>query len=241
MGIKYRPTDSINVQITTQPTDTTCGVTCLHAVYNFHEISPPGIDELARQVVFLDEGGTLAVMLANHALDRGYKATIFTYNLQIFDPTWFRKGVDMSAKLRAQAGLKTSQPKIQQATPQYLAFIERGGRLLFQNLSTNLLRSIFKQNLPIITGLSSTYLNGSMRERADDAETVVDDDIGGEPAGHFVVLSGYDRNGRIIVKDPYPLQPTMKDNTYSVSAGRLINSIMLGVVTFDANFLVLEK
>lgn len=233
--------DPLNVRISTQPDDTTCGITCLHAVYSFYEKSPPPIGDLAREVLFLKEGGTLAVMLANHALSRGYRATIFTYNLKIFDPTWFQKGIDIAAKLQAQAKVKRSHSKIQQATPQYLKFLEAGGRLRFQNLSASLLRSIFKRRLPIITGLSATYLNGSMRERADDADTVVDDDIGGDPSGHFVVLSGYDRNGRIVVKDPYPLHPGMKDNTYTVGAGRLINAIMLGIVTFDANLLILEK
>jgi len=35
-------------------------------------------------------GGTLAVNLANHALRRGYRALIVTYNLTVFDPSWFR-------------------------------------------------------------------------------------------------------------------------------------------------------
>ena len=29
------------------------------------------------------------MLLACHALRRGYQAKIFTYNLNIFDPTWF--------------------------------------------------------------------------------------------------------------------------------------------------------
>jgi hypothetical protein len=233
--------EPLDVHILTQPDDTTCGITCLHAVYSFFEKSPPSIADLTREVQFLKEGGTLAVMLANHALSRGYRAMIYTYNLTIFDPTWFQKGIDIAAKLQAQAKVKRWHSKIQQATPQYLKFLEAGGRLRFQNLSASLLRSIFKRRLPIITGLSATYLNGSMRERVDDANRVIDDDTGGEPAGHFVVLSGYDRNGRIIVKDPYPLHPGMKDNTYTVGVGRLINAIMLGIVTFDANLLILEK
>lgn len=231
----------LGVNIATQPDDTTCGITCLHAVYSYHEPSPPTFAELGRDVTFLKEGGTLAVMLANHALGRGYRATIYTYNLQIFDPTWFRRGVDMPSRLRAQAEIKSAESRLQQATPAYLNFMANGGRVLYQNLSASLLRSIFHRNLPIITGLSATYLNSSMRERAPTPETVVDDDVGGVPSGHFVVLSGYSPAGRVIVKDPYPLHPGMENNTYTVSVGRLINAIMLGIVTFDANLLILEK
>lgn len=233
--------DPLGVRIPAQPDDTTCGITCLHAVYLFHEPHPPSIGDLAREVPFLKEGGTLAVMLANHALARGYRATIFTYNLQIFDPTWFRKGVNLSAKLAEQAKKKRHHSRIQQATPRYLEFLAAGGRLRFQNLSASLLRSILSRRLPVIAGLSATYLNNSMRERVNDAGLIVDDDTGGEPSGHFVVLGGFDSRGRIVIKDPYPSASGTADHTYSVETGRLINSIMLGIVTFDANLLVLEK
>ena len=50
------------------------------------------------------QGGTLDVFLANHALKRGYDATIFTYNLDLFDPTWFALPNDeIRARLAAQA------------------------------------------------------------------------------------------------------------------------------------------
>ena len=37
---------------------------------------------------------TLAVLLGCHALRRGYEATIYTFNLQVFDPTWFEEPTD---------------------------------------------------------------------------------------------------------------------------------------------------
>ncbi|MBW7857561.1 MAG: C39 family peptidase [Leptonema sp. (in: Bacteria)] len=231
------------MRIATQIDDTTCGITCLQAVYSFYEKEEkvPNIDKLNQEVAFLKEGGTLDVMLGNHALSRGYSATIYTYNLQIFDPTWFQKGVDLAAKLQAQVAVKSHRSKIVQATPEYLKFLKMGGKIRYQNLSASLLRSIFNRQQPIITGLSFTYLNSAMRERAPSPDIVIDDDVGGEPSGHFVVLSGYNEKGRIIVKDPYPLRHGMKNNTYTVSVGRLLNSIMLGIVTFDANLLVIQK
>lgn len=231
----------LDVHIATQPDDTTCGITCLQAVYSFYEQNPPAIEQLNQEVSFLKEGGTLDVMLGNHALSCGYKATIYTYNLQIFDPTWFQKGIDLSTKLEEQAAVKSHRSKIVQATPEYLKFLKMGGKIRYQNLSASLLKSIFKKKLPIITGLSFTYLNNAMRERAPSPDIVIDDDLGGEPSGHFVVLSGYNEKGRIIVKDPYPLRHGMENNTYTVGVGRLLNSIMLGIVTFDANLLVIEK
>lgn len=37
----------------------------------------------------LEDGGTLAVLLGTQAIRRGYHAKIFTYNLRVFDPSWF--------------------------------------------------------------------------------------------------------------------------------------------------------
>ncbi|MFN3603726.1 MAG: hypothetical protein ACK4UJ_03320 [Leptonema sp. (in: bacteria)] len=63
----------------------------------------------------------------------------------------------------------------------------------------------------MITGLSSTYLYNSIREISPDPYTVIENNICGEPLGHFVVLLGYDSsNKKIIVKDPYPLHPGKK-------------------------------
>lgn len=73
-------------QILPQPNNSTCGPTCLHAVYQYYG-ETIGLDQVVREVPMLREGGTLAVFLACHALRRGYGTTIYTYNLQVFNPT----------------------------------------------------------------------------------------------------------------------------------------------------------
>ncbi len=93
---------TLDLKILPQPTETTCGPTCLHALYRYfgERIS---LDRIIKEIPYLEEGGTLAVTLGNHALSRGYKATIYTYNLHIFDPTWFlHPGADLRRFLVAQ-------------------------------------------------------------------------------------------------------------------------------------------
>ena len=63
-----------------QPDGTTCGPTCLHAVYRFFN-DPIPLPQVVSEVKQLEEGGTLAVYLGSHALARGYKATIYTSTL----------------------------------------------------------------------------------------------------------------------------------------------------------------
>src|SRR5262245_48376151 len=94
------------IKILTQPNDETCGPTSLHAVYTYYCSNISFVVVIA-QVSYLESCGTLAVMLAIHALNRGYQAKIFTYNLHVFDPTWFYDvHVDISSKLKEQLQYK---------------------------------------------------------------------------------------------------------------------------------------
>lgn len=72
---------------------------------------------------------TLAVFLACAALRLGYNATIYTYNLQMFDPSWFQSsGTDIVEKLKAQSAHKQNA-KLEAATEGYLEFLRLGGKL----------------------------------------------------------------------------------------------------------------
>lgn len=225
------------ISILPQPDDSSCGPTCLHAVFDYYGYNP-GLDEVMKNIQMLKDGGTLAVFLACEALRRGFNATIYTYNLQMFDPSWFAStDIDISEKLRAQAREKTST-KIREATSGYLEFLRLGGKLRFVDLTTSLIRGILRRRLPILTGLSSTYLYREPREFGPKDEP---DDIRGKPAGHFVLLSGYHRVGRtVLITDPLTPNPAAASQIYSVNIDRAICAILLGVLTYDANLLVIH-
>jgi hypothetical protein len=101
-----------------------------------------------------------------------------------------------------------------------------------------LLRKFLKRGIPVITGLSATYLYRAMRDLPD---TNRDDDVRGEPVGHFVVLTGYEREtGEVLIADPLQSNPLTGSRYYAVNTHRLIGAILLGTVTYDANLLVIE-
>ncbi len=146
-----------------QPDEATCGPTCLHAVYQFYG-GKDSLRAVIERTQCLDTGGTLAVFLACDALRRGYAATIYTYNLQVFDPTWFKApGADVSERLRQQMRYKTHE-KLQIACRGYLEFLGLGGQLRFTDLTRRLIREYLGRSIPILTALSATYLYRSMRE-----------------------------------------------------------------------------
>ena len=225
----------LDFTIQAQPTDTTCGPACLHAVYNYFGDKIP-LEQVISETQELEKGGTLAVFLACHALRRGYSAMIYTYNLNVFDPTWFSGPVDIMEKLGAQKKVKSTR-MLHEATKGYLEFLSLGGKLRFEDLTSSLIRKYLKRGIPILTGLSSTYLYRSSRESGYEGEW---DDIGGSPSGHFVVLCGYNRDERnVTVADPFFPNPYSESHHYMINIDRVLCSILLGVLTYDANLLVI--
>ena len=230
----------LTLEILPQPTDETCGPACLHAVYAFYGEGRP-LDGVAEEVTRLGTGGTLAAYLGTHALRRGYRATIYTYNLELFDPTWFSEPrPDLLGKLRLQAQAKSSA-RLREATEAHLEYIEAGGLVSFVELTPDLIRRILSGGRPIMTGLSATYLYGCAREVFDEHGRATYDAIKGVPTGHFVVLHGYDpETDSVLVADPYPDNPLAGGHNYRVGIVRLLGAIMLGVLSYDGNLLVVE-
>lgn len=222
-----------------QPDDFTCGPTCLHAVYRYwgDELSLP---EVIQGVPKTPSGGTADVYLAVHALRRGYRATIYTYNVRIFDPTWFgAEPVDLADKLRQQQAAKPDRTVLVQLTDAYLEYLDLGGTIRFVDLSANLIRRYLRRGVPILTGLSSTYLYRRPREYGPNDD---EDDVRGEPQGHFVVLCGYRPTTQtVMVADPFEMNPMAPGHHYEVALERVMSAIMLGVLTHDANLLMIER
>jgi hypothetical protein len=229
-GALYLP-----VRILPQPDETTCGPTCLHAIYRYWGDDEP-LESIIARSWRLKQGGTFAVFLGCDALRKGYRATIYTYNLTVFDPTWFtRPGVNIAERLLRQREVKMDY-RLQHATEGYIEFLNYGGRLRLANLSQYLVRGLLRCRLPILTGLSSTYLYRASREYGEDDRP---DDIRGLPAGHFVVIAGYDpASRRVLVVDPYQPTPYGPSHEYWLSIDRVVAAILLGIVTHDANLLV---
>ncbi len=243
---------SLALEIQPQPDDTSCGPTCLAAVYRYWN-DEVDLSWLISEVGQLASGGTLAVQLACHALSRGYDALITTYNLQLFDPTWFRyKEADFAAfladKLSRQLIAKRDQPgtdsaRLELATEFYLRFLSLGGKLQMRALDAELVLSSLRREVPILCGLSATYLYQESRERGSSlvpGRTSIPDDIQGEPSGHFVVLHGFDpATGNVQIADPLHPNPIAPTSNYAAALSQVISAILLGILTYDANLLTL--
>lgn len=235
-GVGSPAPSAIQLDMFPQPDGATCGPTCLTAVYRYFgdEIA---LEDVVGQVSMLASGGTLAPLLGAHALDRGYQARIHTFNLRVFDPTWFRwSSQEMLRRLRLRHALGKSE-RMRTAIRSYESFLSRGGEIRLSDLTPDLLRRYLKKRVPILTGLSSTYLYQTPREYGPDDDW---DDVRGDASGHFVVLCGYDPAQRqVLVADPLESNVMSEDHYYHVPISRLVCAILLGIVTDDADLLVI--
>jgi hypothetical protein len=218
-----------------QPDNLTCGPTCLAQVYRYYDYRR-SLDTVILETPRNPDGGTLAVNLGISALRRRFRATIYSYNLRVFDPTW--RPLDepeLIEKLRRRRDLVESK-RLRRSLEAYIAYLEGGGRVHFNELGRELLIRILAARRPILTGLSATYLYRTPREREDKS-----DDVRGDPVGHFVVICGYyPKSDRFVVCDPLT-NPLSRTGKYTVDSERLISAILLGDVTYDADLLVLTK
>ena len=222
--------------IVAQPTETTCGHTCLQAVYQYLE-DDTTLESIIESIPEYVDGGTFSVMLANHALARGYAATIYSYNLRVFDPTWSDlHAVPLVEKLSLRLETVTSR-RAKANIAAYIDFLGLGGHVRFDELTSDLLAKLLLKRAPVIAGLNSTHLYRNSRVKKNGK----DDDIRGDVEGHFVTLFGYESStDEVLVADPYRKNPLSDSLLYSIDSQRLINAIMLGIVTYDANLLVIE-
>ncbi len=231
------PSVHLPLRMSAQPDGRSCGPTCLQAVYRYfgHD---EDLEELIGGIEQLDTGGTLAVQLGCHALRRGFRAMIHTYNLQLFDPTWLAdRETDLRDRLRRQAAVKPDDGRLARATAHYLEFLDRGGTVEHRVLEPGLIHGFLAAGLPVLAGLSATYLCGTTRELPDEDRP---DDIRGLPVGHFVVLCGHDvAASTLTVADPWP-DPETPDQLHVHSVHRVVAAILLGVLTYDASLLVIQ-
>lgn len=228
---------SYDIKIENQPTETTCGPTCLHSIFNYLK-KPIPLKKTMAEVRYLDTGGTMGEALGIYALENNLKATVYTHNLNVFDPTWFKLSKkEIIKKLRLQIRAPKTL-KIKKSSKLYIDFLKLGGNVKFKPLTTSFLYNLLQEKGPVIVGLSSTYLYMSARERNDDNEA---DDILGSPQGHFVILGGMSHDhSEVEVFDPLDENPISKSNNYKIDSTRFINSILIGAITYDANIIVIE-
>ena len=137
----------MHIKIHTQLDDESCGPACLHAIYHYYGLDI-SLDEVTRTIERSLSRGTLSPLLGKHALQRGFQASIYIYNLVIFDPSWFKnnevENEVLIEKLTAQMRYK-NEPYITMESQAFIDFLSLGGRVRTHPLNANLLKKYFNK------------------------------------------------------------------------------------------------
>jgi hypothetical protein len=224
-------------RIERQPDYTTCGPTALHAVYRYYG-DPIDLDTVIRETPKLPGGGTLGVHLSVHALSRGYDVTTWMCNVRHMDPTWFQQPTDIVAKLRARAEAKglSQDPRYGPALEAVEQYAGLGGRLVWGDLTPELIGQALERGTPLLTGTNGTYLYQCARETEAG-----EDDVRGDAFGHFIVLCGYRTSDQTVaIADPLLDNPAHGTKYYRASVYRLLGAIFLGVGSDDGNLMLIR-
>lgn len=225
------------VVIERQPDYTTCGPTALHAVYRYYG-DQIGLATVIRETPKLPGGGTLGVHLSVHALSRGYEVTTWMCSVRHMDPTWFQQPTDVLAKLKARVEAKGlgDDPRYGPALEATEQYMELGGKLVWGDLTPELIGKTLAQGTPLLTGTNGTYLYQCMRETEKGP-----DDVRGEAFGHFIVLCGYSSEDQSVsIADPLKDNPAHGTKYYRASVWRLLGAIFLGVSSDDGNLMLIR-
>jgi hypothetical protein len=227
----------LGVLIERQPDYTTCGPTALHAIYRYYG-DPIDLPTVIKETPKLPTGGTLGVHLSVHALSRGYEVITWVCNVRHFDPTWFQEPTNLAGKLKARAEAKglAGDPRYGPALEALEQYLALGGRVVWGDLTPEIIGKSLAQGSPLLTGTNGTYLYQCMRETEDGP-----DDVRGEAFGHFIVLCGYRAEDHsVAIADPLKDNPAHGTKYYRASVYRLIGAIFLGVGSDDGNLMLIR-
>ena len=222
------------IRIERQPDYTTCGPTALHAIYRYYG-DPITLEAVIQETGRLPTGGTLGVHLSVHALARGYDVATWVCNVRHLDPTWFQQPTDVLAKLRARMDAKglRDHTRYGPALEAIERYVDLGGKLVWGDLTPELLCRVLAEGTPLVTGTNGTYLYQCARETEAGP-----DDVRGEPFGHFVVLAGYrEADQTVAIADPLVDNPMHGTSYYRAGVYRLLGAIFLGVGSDDGNLI----
>lgn len=183
-------------------------------VPRFKQTDPMGCGHASLQEVFVYYGknvpqskilrdigvrgyGSWITQLGLYAMKNGFKAKIITEDANYLDPTWKKLSKkNLIKKLRV--ALKKANGRMKKDAYRYLIkFLKNGGYLEFRQATKSDVVRYLKKKIPVIMCLSSTVLHKGRRYGKKGKRSEY-----GYPAGHFVVVSGYN-NGRFTIADSH--------------------------------------
>lgn len=195
----------------TQPTSSTCSPTALSILLGYYGegLSPLEIEAAVPQSINEngEKMGTVNQQMATWCLNRGYKASIYTFDCQIIDQSWSGLGKEEIIKrleLRKNGWVVPAlgEDWTKEYVQSYIDFLNAGGQLIIaQAVTSKLLYDLIAKG-PFLPCVSYSTMYGASRTRIDNDNESPDDDINGRALNHSIVVCGVDESGNFLIADP---------------------------------------
>ncbi len=205
------------------------------------------VDDVINEVpVYVENGekiGTSPGHLATYFVQKGYKTTVYIFDVELFDLSW-----EMTSGSEIIELLKQRQKYI--PANSWLAkyhhilvdgwelFVKAGGSFAQPPLTAQLIKDLLIKS-PILVMVNSTYLNHQSKQQYDKKKDKFEDDaIKGRSLTHGVTCTGY-KDGRFLIVDPDP--PEGREQHRWIQSDHLIASIMAAQTESDNLLMVIEQ
>lgn len=215
------------------------GAETLRGIYAYYgeDIS---MDDLVVSTTRFSNRRLRPLALAIDALERGYAVTVHCCDTRIFDLSWMGLvSSELKEKLEYHKS-KADSVHLTQTFDAYIQILEKGGTIDLSEINRAVIRKAVELKAPIIAAVSATHLFHSKREYLDSKDRPVLDDAKGKTAGHLVAVTAW-VGKEITLHDPYLANPITGKAKYKVYISRLMRSILLGVLSYDAQMVVITK
>ena len=180
----------MTLQYYNQQQSKTCGLACLRMIFsNFSDYISE--KELVKQVK-VHSFGIFSTDLAIIALKKGYKTTLYTFNLPLFSKYNIEFGTLVNLKLIRKISPKPSSKKAYDSIKNYLKY---GGVLYYDYPRLELLEKYLDQEWPCLISFN-TASTGKYYKKWDN--------------GHYNVVHGIDKH-HVNILDPDPWEENRFD------------------------------
>jgi uncharacterized protein YvpB len=204
------------------------------------------IDEVKEEVpVYLDkEGqplGTSIGHIANYFIQQGYKTTIHTTDIQLFDRSWIGKTNEELIELLQQREKYIKHPiygadVFDVIFDGYISYLKEGGSITFPLIDETYLVKMLEKG-PLFAVVSYNFLNSIPKYKyIKDENKYLQDPIQGNPTTHSIVIAGYKDNKFYIVDPDFDF-----GGKKWVDSGLLIASLYVAETNYDNLIISFEE
>lgn len=231
------------VNLTYQPTNTTCGYASLSMLLDFYGVKKEVIDLTKEVPQPVDEKGesfgSITAQLVQWCQQNGLSAHMYSFDPMITDLSWSKLSQQkILERLKAVKNNRVA-PMIGEYWSKvyvqaYIDMMKAGAKLsVLPTVKSALLYDLLESG-PVFVNVCSSVLRGAGRSVNSALRKGESDDVAGSIWNHSIIVYGNDEKGNFLVADPW-------SGMIKVEPEVMLCSITAAIVECDSQLFVIEN